>query len=113
MAKTKPIGVRYDGELLGELKQRGVETAQKALILYEAAYKKEMGGTWAIGAKLIDAAKGRDTAQPPDIELTFMSVLEFAKGGASRKEVEAAIEAKKTFTAAQQDLIRRKIKDSI
>ena len=47
----------------------------------------------------------------PEIELTFMSVLEFAKGGASRKEVEAAIEAKKTFTAAQQDLIRRKIKD--
>ena len=59
MAKTKPIGVRFDEELLGKLKERGITTAQKALILYEAAYKKEMSATWELGQKLINAASGR------------------------------------------------------
>lgn len=39
MGKTKPIGVRFDEELLGKLKSAGIASSpQKALNLYEKAY---------------------------------------------------------------------------
>lgn len=63
MAKSKPIGVRFDEDLFNEVKKRGIKTAQQALSLYESAYKKEMSGTWEIGAKLVEAARGSDNSE--------------------------------------------------
>ena len=39
MAKTKPIGVRFDEDLLSDLKEKGLATSpQKALNLYEKTF---------------------------------------------------------------------------
>lgn len=38
MAKTKPIGVRFDEDLLKSLKELGIATPQKALIFLENFY---------------------------------------------------------------------------
>jgi len=43
MAKTKPIGVRFDEELLNKVKEAGIaKSPQKALNLYEGAYLKSI-----------------------------------------------------------------------
>jgi len=41
--------------------------------------------------------------------MTFQEILDLAKGGGSRQEVEAAIAQKGNLTPGQQDVIRRKI----
>lgn len=43
MAKTNPIGVRFNKELLDAFKDSGIEvTPQKALSIYEAEFKKSL-----------------------------------------------------------------------
>lgn len=45
MAKTNPIGVRFDEELLKIIKETaGVSTPQKALNLYEEHFRGKIGG---------------------------------------------------------------------
>jgi len=44
MAKTNPIGVRFELELLEELKELGADTAQKALNFLAAFYKNNKPG---------------------------------------------------------------------
>lgn len=42
MAKTNPIGVRFDPEILKELLDRGLaKTPQEAVNFYERSYKKK------------------------------------------------------------------------
>ena len=53
----------------------------------------------------------KETVNVPEIELTFMGILNYTKGGGGRGEIEAAISAHGRLTSAQQDIIRRKIKD--
>ena len=44
MAKTKPIGVRFDEELLDKLKEADIaKTPQKALNIYEKSYVELLG----------------------------------------------------------------------
>lgn len=43
MAKTKPIGVRFDEDLLNEVKaNRAADSPQRALNLYEKTYKESL-----------------------------------------------------------------------
>jgi len=67
MAKTKPIGVRFNKELLYEVLGRGVKNAQQALILYEGSYKASIEATWDLGKKLVDAAKGRESVKVTNV----------------------------------------------
>lgn len=47
MAKTKPIGVRFDENLLEILKEKKIaETPQKALNFLTDLYKKKSLGKW-------------------------------------------------------------------
>lgn len=108
--KTKPIGVRFDEDLLNKVKTSGLaESPQKALNLYEKSY-----------VELVDL-KSRPFAEPeekkevqenkPNLNVMgFVALLDLAKGGASRQEVEAGISANKKLTAGQIDSIRSKIK---
>ena len=54
-----------------------------------------------------------DYSKMDGLAKSFTQILDMAKNGASREEVEKEIRVKKTLTPGQQDLIRRKIKDSI
>lgn len=58
--KSKPIGVRFDLELLDEFKEKGIRTPQNVLSFLEINYKTETEANRELGKKLIDAAKGRD-----------------------------------------------------
>lgn len=60
MGKTKQIGVRFDEELLAELKEKGISTPQRALSFLESNYKSETAHNRELGEKLIDAARGRE-----------------------------------------------------
>ncbi len=59
MRKTKPIGVRFDKELLDKMKELGIKTPQQVLSFLEANYLSQMSKTWEVGQKLVDAARGR------------------------------------------------------
>lgn len=61
MAKTKPIGVRFDLELLETFKTMGLDTPQKVLSFLEADYKAREGKRIEVGKALVDMAKGRLT----------------------------------------------------
>jgi hypothetical protein len=63
MAKTKPIGVRFDEILLNKLKEAGLaDSPQKALNLYERAYREELseqpsGGVFLSGEEVDKVTK--------------------------------------------------------
>ncbi len=59
MSKTKPIGVRFNGELLQKMKDLGIKTPQAVLSFLESNYLSQMAKTWEVGQKLEDAARGR------------------------------------------------------
>jgi len=107
MAKTKPIGVRFDEELLGKLKERGINTAQKALILYEAAYKKEMSGTWDIGQKLIDAARGRPSGTGNPVADVAVSEIWEEDTKRQIKDFERALSMNQYPKHIQSDIARK------
>ena len=53
--------------------------------------------------------KIEENIDQPKETLTFLQILQMAKEGANRAEVEDAIAKKRTLTLGQQDIIRRKI----
>lgn len=63
MAKTKPIGVRFDQELKLELELKGLKTPQQILSFLEANYRAETKSNRELGQKLRDAVKATDPSQ--------------------------------------------------
>lgn len=82
MAKTKPIGVRFDKDLLDAIKEKGfADSPQKSLNLYEETYKK-----WAAGVFVEMENKAIDTE------------TDDADSASNNSEIEKQIEAVKNET---------------
>lgn len=68
MAKTKPIGVRFDQELLDAVKEKGyADSPQKALNLYEIWYKRMASGA-------VDIPKKKEL--PPQVAALSKPIVE-------------------------------------
>lgn len=77
--KTNPIGVRFDKELLQELKEKGLKTPQQALSFLESNYKVEAANNRELGKKLKDAARGSGDEGITPPPKTYNQYLNLAK----------------------------------